>query len=497
MLEMLAFMKDEMTSGFAAIRKLEQRVSGMESTLKQLSAAADTKIESVEEDEDGHDMQPSSPALTNKEEAGDEAATSPTATLVGPSLTVDEAQATLRGVDDDVMEDPPGPPVEPGRPAMPPIHTTLAGLLLKWGPISKMVHHLLEAEKIRHVEEFPIRQEMQRGMIRVFGYGEGFDQEIRAVEFTTQADHAMTDVHDDYSDIASPAPLGEVWGQLGGVGPVSGMHYKGGVINMEGNPDYDPGKVWDYVQSFKDNILNMHPIIIPKELDAMVKLFLETLPPSRPKQTKTSSSARFINQPASSAPTFAEAGTKRKRSPAAEEPNPGVPFQKPGRPYRSIHSALVLLVLALGKICLHRDPVPDVVRESPDIPTANSPLIRNGFPASPLQGSPPGLLSQSQSSGLPSPREIERGLPSRRPSVQGIPPSARGVQMKRNLDVIPGLEYFALATDIIGSHIGGHNLKHVYVLILAGLYHGQLGRIIESWSYINLASTRLHAILRP
>ncbi|RYP66369.1 hypothetical protein DL770_008810 [Monosporascus sp. CRB-9-2] len=492
-LEMLAFMKDEMTSGFAAMRKLEQRLSGVEGTLKHINSTEDLKIESVEEG--GRlDPQRSSPALTNKEEAAEESTSSPTATLVGPPLTVDEAQATLREADDDEMEDPPGPPVEPGKPAMPPIHTTLAGLLLKWGPIKRMVHHHLEAEKIHHVEEFPIRQEMQRGMIRVFGFGEGFDQEIRAAEYSYQGDQVMTDIHDDYSDVASPAPAGEAWGQLGGLSPAPGVNYKGGVINMDGNPDYDPTKVWDYVKSFKDNILNMHPIIIPKELDAMVKLFLETIPHSKPKQAKTSSIAKFVNP---SVPPFPEAGTKRKRSPAAEEPNPSVTFQKPGRPYRSIHSALVLLVLALGKICLHKDRIPDVVRDLPDAPTANSPSIRNGFPASPLQGSPPGPVSQSQSSGLPSPRENERGLLSRRPSIQGAPPVTKGVQSKRNFDVIPGLEYFALATDIIGSHIAGHNLKHVYVLILAGLYHGQLGRIIESWSYINLASTRLHAILRP
>ena len=285
-------MKDEMTNGFAEIKRLEQRVSGIESTLKRISS--DAKIESVEGDDDRPDMPPSSPALTAKEEGIEESAASPTATLVGPQLTVDEAQATLRGVDDDVMEDPPGPPVEPGRPAMPPVHTTLAGLLLKWGPISKMVQHLLEKEKIRHVEEFPIRQEMQRGMIRVFGYGEGFDQEIRTSDFVSQADQAMTDIHDDYSDIASPAPLGEAWGQLGGIGPAPQTSFKTGVINTDGNPDYDPTKVWEYVQSFKDNILNMHPIIIPRELDAMVKLFLETLPPSRPKQGKASSSSREI-----------------------------------------------------------------------------------------------------------------------------------------------------------------------------------------------------------
>jgi hypothetical protein len=68
---------------------------------------------------------------------------------------------------------------------------------------------------------------------------------------------------------------------------------------------------------------------------------------------------------------------------------------------------------------------------------------------------------------------------------------------KRNLDVIPGLEYFALASDIMGSHLGGYNLKHVYVFLFAGLYHGQLGRVIESWSYINIACLKMHTILRP
>jgi hypothetical protein len=69
--------------------------------------------------------------------------------------------------------------------------------------------------------------------------------------------------------------------------------------------------------------------------------------------------------------------------------------------------------------------------------------------------------------------------------------------MKRNLDVIPGLEYFALAVDIFGSHIGGHSLKHVHVALFLGLYHGQLGRVVESWSYIALAGRTLQVVLRP
>jgi hypothetical protein len=65
------------------------------------------------------------------------------------------------------------------------------------------------------------------------------------------------------------------------------------------------------------------------------------------------------------------------------------------------------------------------------------------------------------------------------------------------VDSIPGLEYFALATDVIGNQMGGSSIKHVYANIFAGLYHGQLGRVIESHAYIANACTTLQNIMRP
>ncbi|KAI1631689.1 hypothetical protein F4809DRAFT_646143 [Biscogniauxia mediterranea] len=492
-LELLSSMKEEMTNGFAAMRKMDHRLTSVEASLRQMNpATTNMKVESIEQDDPPNFR--SSPVPTK---APDETSSSPGGTvIVEPSLTVDEAQATLREVDDDLMEDQPGPPVKPGKPAMPINHTTLAGLLLTWPSIKEMVQHLLEAEKIHYVEEFPIRQEQQRGMLRVFGKGEGFDQDIRPSDKETPQDQTMTDIIDEYSDVASPSPHAEVWGQVG-MTPPPGIEHKGGVLNVDGNPDWDPNKVWKYVQSFKDNILNMHPIIIPKELDAMVKLFIESFPKGKDVQGTKPGTAKFVNQPTTAIPSLAETGTKRKRSPAMDEQSSPNPFYRPGRPFRSVHSALVLLVLALGKICLHKDKIPDVVQDS-DIQTNSSLSVRNGILASPLQGSPPGILSQPHSSGLPSPKENERLLNSRRASFQGPGSITKGTHThKRNLDVIPGLEYFALATDIIGSHVGGFNLKHVYVHILAGLYHGQLGRVLESWSYISLASRTLQVILRP
>lgn len=505
LLEMLVTMREEINTKLTSINdelsgmrqanmNTSQRMANLETKVKQLhSGGNDMKVESIEEEEPPNFHE--SPLPTGNGQ-GEETLSSPGGTVVEPSLTMDEANATLQEANDDDMEDNPGPLVTPGRPAMPPNHTTLAGLLLKWPSIKRMVHHLMEAEKIFHPDEYPIRQEQQRGMLRVFGRGEGFDQDIRASDKETPPDHAMTDVLDDCSDVASPSPMGEAWGQVGSLTPPPGVEYRGGVVNVEGNPDWEPTKIWRYVNSFKDNILNMHPIIIPRELNAMVKIFLETLPRSQDGQgNKISSKARFVNQPSAIPPVF-ETGQKRKRSPAAEEQNPSTAFLKPGRPYRSVHSALVLLVFALGKICLHKDRMPDAVHES-DSPMHHSPSVRNGILASPLQGSPPGLMSQSNSSNMPSPKENERVPMSRRPSLQGNASSSRGHSHRRNLDVIPGLEYFALAMDIMGSHIGGFNLKHVYVHILAGLYYGQLGRVLESWSYISLASRNLQVILRP
>lgn len=51
--------------------------------------------------------------------------------------------------------------------------------------------------------------------------------------------------------------------------------------------------------------------------------------------------------------------------------------------------------------------------------------------------------------------------------------------------------------DIIGNQIAGTSLGHVQAQILAGLFHSQLGRVVESWAFIGLASRTLQVILRP
>ena len=192
---------------------------------------------------------------------------------------------------------------------------------------------------------------------------------------------------------------------------------------------------------------------------------------TRSKATNTSNPhAQFIGAWNPESP-----GNKRKRLPGGDYHEASHFWDSPKTiyPFRSISSAIVLLVMALGSICLHKTKLPDVTQcFSSENENVNSPVARNGYPSSPIQNSPV----------------------SRRPSVEGNHRKVDRTKL-RNADLIPGLDYFGLATAIIGNQLSGNRLPHVHANILAGLYHGQLGRVLESHAYIHQACSSLQIIL--
>ena len=184
-------------------------------------------------------------------------------------------------------------------------------------------------------------------------------------------------------------------------------------------------------------------------------------------------------------------GGKRKRWPVTPiEPAHVVPPYplKPGRPQPSIRNAVLLLVLALGKICEYRGKISDLLPDY-DSSAGEPPHARSGFP-SPILTSP---VVSNQSS---SPQE---GDPSRPPvqqvSTESFLPPRRAF-FSRNLNAIPGLAYAEFATDILGNEIGESSLHHVHANILASLYFGQLARPAYSHQLIVNASMKLQIILR-
>ena len=467
-----------------------QRISNLEHALKRVAPSVEIQPDLMQEDDD-HPGSPESPAPIPEETYS----SSPGETMAVTQAPIGtlEARNITRNMEDETEAEP-GPHVRPGIPAIPLNHTTLAALLLKWRSVESLVRRYLDAENVKFVDEFPIRQEERRGLLRVWGRGEGLDSSRSDRE--ALHDLGMMEVQDDYSDAGAPSPA-DCWGGISGSpGPGDG---KATVIGVQ-TLDFSDASVWKYVKSYQDNIQNMHPLIIPMELNAMVRLFLDGVKESVSKQGKGAAIAKFVSASSMSA-TPVETGGKRKRSPVPDGIDIPSPISKPGKPtfQRSINNALVLLVLALGKICLVKDKkIPDVVPASE--PSHGSPLVRNGVPASPIQGSPPSYGSHSQASSLPSPKEsMERSASSRRASFQGGgPPSVKvGTSLKRNLDVIPGLDYFAYATDILGGQLAGTSLRHIHAYILAGLYHGQLGRVMESYAYIKEAGWALQIKMRP
>lgn len=127
-------------------------------------------------------------------------------------------------------------------------------------------------------------------------------------------------------------PASRLW-KGEGPGGMFGEWGQVGITDISGNLDWSPRKVLEYVRSFKDNLLNAQPIVLPKELDRMVEQFL----------------SRFIETPRG-----AMTGAKRKRSIAGTKWHWQI---RKHRIPRDISSALVLLVLALGEIC-HTDKAP-------------------------------------------------------------------------------------------------------------------------------------------
>ncbi|KAK5987165.1 hypothetical protein PT974_11283 [Cladobotryum mycophilum] len=479
---------------------LDSRVSKMESVLIRsggLSPPPKRKFSHDDDDEDDDDYkrQESPPAPHERPHhrhyIEDSSQDHPVmSTEIPISMMLDEEE-----------EVEPGPPVPPGEPAIPINHTTLAGLLLNWDAIKELTADHLDRAGVRYISDYPIGQEQQRGMLKVYGRGEDFrgtkrdkDKEL-GKDTNSRDDHGSLDMSDDLSDIASSSPAAD-WGQLGGLSPGDQVIYQGGVLGADGNPDFTGDKIWSYTESFKTHILSMHPIIQPAVIDMWVQQFIAGLPAVTQNSVK----------PMVSKPTFAVSqsfsemtGSKRKRSPMPDGSGSSstAAASKSWRPNRSVHSAMVLVVLALGKICLHRKNVPDAVFSSdPLLQMTGSPVVRNGVPPSPTQGSPPSF-PHSQSSGLPSPREHERGSQSRRSSIHGSSSIHTGFSLKKNFEAIPGLEYFALATDIIGNQLGSYNnMKAVYANIFAGLYHGQLARPLESFAYIHRAGHNLQVIMR-
>ncbi|KAI7760938.1 hypothetical protein LZL87_012091 [Fusarium oxysporum] len=144
---------------------------------------------------------------------------------------------------------------------------------------------------------------------------------------------------------------------------------------------------------------------------------------------------------------------------------------------QSIHSALVLMIMALGKICLRRDSAPSAVHLAESL-SYDSLASHHGD------------ISLSTRCYLPN----EQNEKSRRSSTDGF---CCGLGFEENAEETIGFGYFAYATNILRHHPETTDIKNVYVNIFAALYCGQLGRPKDSLAFIQKASGLLQVIIQP
>lgn len=294
-------------------------------------------------------------------------------------------------------------------------------------------------ENGHEVSDYPMQLEQSRGLIRVWGVGEGQDLNDGA--------QGPGSPESNESDASSPAPGKEgLWGHppvdhsspaaVNGDVPRDHPGYDGG-LGPDGRPNFHSRTLWELHDSYITNMHNLHPFLNPSKLRRMIREFSEQYSPDS-KAANTSSPATHQLNP----------GIKRKRSISAFSD----PYSSKGAIERSLRNAIVLLVLALGKVCAYNDKLP--------------------APQSDKSASTNGTWGYTRDLQYPNGSFTSEISDDSRP---------------RNIDTLPGMAYFAYATDILGNQQGGNTVAHAQAMILAALYLSQYARVLESWSWINNA----------
>ena len=390
-------------------------------------------------------------------------------------------------------------------------HNTAAQKLFRWPSIKK----LLEKSRLKESEideNFVMTYEANKGPLRLYGRGQGQDPAESASRMTfgssSPATSAASIPSDDTSEGRSPASTPEnVWGY--GINPYVGEprpeNTMGG-LHPNNTLKVDPKTIDTLLQNYLRHMHILHPFIDEQYLTNLMNKFKRRYNPGEMvgghpnvdalRGADVSSGFSVPAKRKASEGQFWAVGNEHP--PAATTTTTTTSKNDHPLLERSPATAMVLLVLALGKFCEHREPLPGPV---PTIPRESA--LHPG-----RSGSPQGAYGQSPPESTPmrhSPSSSGQSMVNASaPSPIGLlrqnhrsPRSSAAdlLAQNRNLDVIPGLAYYAQATDILGNLNGSTSLIYIQCCILAGLCAGQLANSLESLSWIQNGARALCILL--
>ena len=332
-----------------------------------------------------------------------------------------------------------------------------------------------------------------RGILRIHSRGEGIDEHDG-----TQPGGPGSPARSDESSDGTPAsPPEGLWGTGMPQTPLSDIRrsdsYCWGGLKPDGSLDLDPTTVNTLYESYMRNMHIMHPFLDKPRLRKLFDHFMRrySIAPSVRSKFAVGSDydiERPLKRQRSNGPSLTGMSGQDTNH-TRKEPTE-----------RSPGNAIVWLVLALGKICMHSDPLPPPVPDGrPNTNTVISHQL-TGNPgmagSSPISAAmkPSPMSPKSTPTTQPTPSSMDGGIRresrSRRNSNDGF-----HVASLRNLDVIPGLAYYAKAAEILGDQGDGNDLVHAQMFLLAGLYKGQLARVRESMSWLSMAGRAIINLL--
>jgi hypothetical protein len=382
-----------------------------------------------------------------------------------------------------------------GELSIPIEHTTAAHKLLAWPSIRR----LLPARGLD--EDYVMTLEESRGLIRVYGRGQGDDQsdyDRSAGSPSTANSVPSPNWSDEYAAHAgTPNPL---WGVGFPVSvPVNRQRDQVGGLDELGQLNTSPETVKRLHRSYMTHIHILHPFLDESNLERKIERFIKLYQPSLRKSPGSSFASSSGDQPRSA---------KRKRSSEnLQSTSHDVGAQSPGPPNergfhrsieRSIDNAIILFVLALGAICEWRDkPLPGSQPDfTPLVQGPNSILSPAMSDSAPPYGSTFHSPINNNSFPSPSGSESRKFIPARSTSAGMFGHEGGEYGHPKNMEVIPGLAYYAYGTDILGNLNGGNGLPHVQAALLAGLYAGQLAHPFQSHGWIFQASRACQVLVR-
>jgi hypothetical protein len=328
--------------------------------------------------------------------------------------------------------------IQPGK------HTTAVQYLLSWPTIRPL---LPKDEDTELTGAYVMDLETRRGLLHLYGCGEGEDV---TDSDTDDADPTRGSICDKrVNDASSTASSKGVWGKgnlparASGINSSSGSHP--GYLTSNDGLTLEADLVESSVNAYMVNIHILHPFLDNRVLREIVSRFKQrySWADSRPSQRQSNASKRKRATNKFPGTTSGEAVPNRPCVPGLG----GVPEIE-----HSIANAIILLVIALGRVCAHRGSLP-------------GPMLATSIPA-------------------PNSPTVHRGMKPEQPDIAIADPSHAGSQ---KTDVTPGLAYYTVAADILGKFCGEVSLSYIQANLLAGLYMGQLARNLPSYFFISNA----------